>query len=64
VIVERIEESEATIERTDDVISPLVAGLPRPTDEKVEIVEETVGECLIRWIVANQRRVIIAPAVG
>lgn len=42
--VERAEELEAKIERTDDLIDEIVYELYGLTDEEIEIVEETVAD--------------------
>jgi len=42
--VERADELEAKIERTDDLIDEIVYELYGLTDEEIEIVEEAVGE--------------------
>jgi hypothetical protein len=42
--VERAEELEAKIERTDELIDDIVYELYGLTDEEIEIVEEAVGE--------------------
>jgi len=42
--MERAEELEAKIERTDELIDEIVYELYGLTDEEIEIVEEAVGE--------------------
>jgi type II restriction/modification system DNA methylase subunit YeeA len=42
--VERAEELEAKIKRTDDLIDEIVYELYGLTDEEIEIVEETVAD--------------------
>jgi len=42
--VERADELEAKIERTDELIDEIVYELDGLTDEEIEIVEEAVGE--------------------